>query len=389
MINLSFVNICFLKIMNLKIDYKNVIFKIILCYFIYLTGCVGTPTDNSPQNYENAERGDVLVLCEGLQGYDNSTLALIKSSSGTVIPDYFKVANRGEFLGDIANDMILKGDTAIIALSTSSLIRLIDIPSGQKITDISLPENCTPRHLAIINDSLMCVSCLLRNSVYFFSTNNNNESFEIEVGPQPEGIAYTNNLLFAANSAYGDFNYMHPDAETVSLVSIANKNELKKIKAGTNCMEVLINPANNMLYSAYYHLPSAEDSTGGIIEYDLTSFEKKRHWKVRARSICTSSNGDSLLFISQQPKGSSMKEESGIHSLNLKNGEITKLINNPKKTDIWYGMSVSPFDDSIWICNSKNHIANGEILVYKTHNYSTPEIKFDVLLNPNKVVFIR
>lgn len=375
----------------MKLNFLNRLLYLLCIFFgiSLLVACVETPTDGDIQKFESAERGDIFVLCEGLQGYDNSALTLIKSSSGSVIQDYFKAGNPGEFLGDTANDMILKGDTAVIALSTSSLIRFLDIKSGNKIRDISLPENCTPRHLAVVNDSLMCVSCLLRNSVYFFSLKNEQLSFEVEVGPQPEGITYNNGVIFAANSAYGDFNYMHPDAETISLVSVGNQSEMRKIQVGTNCMEVLFNPANNMLYAAYYHLPSAEDSVGGVVEFDLTNFERKRNWKIRARNICLSVKGDSLFFISQQAKGSSMKEDSGITAIDLNSGQITKLINNPTKTDIWYGLSISPFDGSIWICNSKNHIGNGEILVYNQSNYQSPTMKFDVMQNPNKVVFIR
>ncbi len=366
---------------------KKLIPLLILCFIT--VSCIRTPTDNSPVQSLKANSGDILVLCEGLQGYDNTSLTLIKSASGVVLGEYFKTSNERELLGDTGNDIIRQGDTALIALSTSSIIRLIRISDGRRIKEISLPENCMPRKLALLSDSTACVTCLLKSSVYIFNFKNDSEIFEIPVGPQPEGIAVNGDMIFAANSAYGDFNYMHPDAGTVSIVSASSKKEIIKIKTGPNCSEVLISQKNNTFYAIYYDLPSQEDSTGGIIEFDLSNFNQLRNWKIRARNINLSQTGDSLVFISQMPKGSSMSEESGVSCIDLNSGKSSMIIKNPNRFDIWYGLSVSPFDGSIWVSNAKNHINNGGILVFSTDDFSRITKQFDVMLNPNKVLFVR
>ncbi|MFA5511588.1 MAG: hypothetical protein WC313_03980 [Candidatus Kapaibacterium sp.] len=346
-----------------------------------------TPVDSSPHELLQAETGDVIVLCEGLQGYDNSALTLIKSNSGVVLEEYFKQSNSGDYLGDTANDILITGDTALIALSTSSTIRSLRVSTGAKISDIKLPENCTPRKITAINDNEFCVTCLLRSSIFFFSLDDTSNRYEVPVGPQPEGITYFNGNVFVANSAYGDFNYMHPDAETVSVVGAKSRSESRKIKAGTNTFEVLVNHETNRLYAVYYHLPSLDDSTGGIYEYDLSNFNVVRKWSIRARNVCFNRGKDSLFFISQQPKGSSMSEDSGIAVIDLNDGNSEMIINNTKRFDIWYGLAVSPYDDSIWICNSVNHVNKGKILVYSHSDYISPSRIFDVGLNPNKILF--
>jgi len=360
---------------------KKLIPLLILCFIT--VSCIRTPLDNSPVQYLKASPGDILVLCEGLQGYDNTSLTLIKSASGDVLKEYFKTSNDGELLGDTGNDIIRQGDTALIALSTSSIIRLIRISDGRRIKEISLPENCMPRKLALLSNSTACVTCLLKSSVYIFNFKNDSETFEIPVGPQPEGIAVNGDMIFAANSAYGDFNYMHPDAATVSIVSASSKKEIRKIKTGANCSEVLISQKNNTFYAVYYDLPSQEDSTGGIIEFDLSNFNQLRNWKIRARNINLSQTGDSLFFISQMPKGSSMSEESGVSCIDLNSGKSSMIIKNPNRFDIWYGLSVSPFDGSIWVSNAKNHINNGGILVFSTHDFSRSSKQVAEMLNPN------
>ncbi len=358
---------------------------IAMCY----TSCIETPTDNSALESFSAELGDVLVLSEGLQGYDNSEISLIKTRTNVISKEMFRNSNLGEFLGDTANDIVVKGDTAFIALSTSSIVRAVNIPDGKKIRDYALPENCTPRHLVYANDTTLCVSCLLRSSVVFINSNNGDILSEIATGPQPEGIARFEDKIFVANSAYGDFNYMHPDAGTISVLSQNAKSEIAKIYCGANCSEVIVNPVTRRLYAAFYNLPSLEDSTGGVVEYDIETLKELRRWNVRARNISLSITKDTIFCISQQPKGSSMSKGSGITAIDLTTGSQSVIINNPNRFEIWYGLSVSPFDGSLWVCNAKDHINNGEILVYNSTNYISPTYKFEVALNPNKVIFVK
>lgn len=356
----------------------------ILILFLCLVSCVRTPSENSPVNTELAQKGDILVLCEGLQGYDNSALSLIKSSSGIIVSDFFKLSNNNEKLGDTANDLVIRGDTAYIVLSTASIIRMVNVNDGKKIKEIILPENCMPRSIDIFKDDL-CVSCLLRSSVLIIGKDGHID--EIPVGPQPEGIAVHNNYLFVANSAYGDFNYSHEFAETISVIDLISKQEIKKISCGPNCCEVVVNNKNNKLYGIYYNLPSKENEPGGIIEYSLNDFSETYRWNLRARSVNLSNSKDSLLFISQMHKGSSMNEQSGVATIDLTNKSSNMIIHNPVKYDIWYSLTVSPFDNSIWIANALNHINNGKIHVFL--NGDKLLRSFTVSQNPNNIFFVR
>ncbi len=361
---------------------------IILIFSFILNSCIKSPIDNSPISSSKAELGDILVLEEGLQGFDNSALTLIKSMSGEIVADYFKSSNSDQFLGDTANDIIQKGDTALIVMSGSSIIRLIRISDGKFIKNIELPFESMPRKIAKVSDSLFCVSLLFKSTVAIININNNQIISEIQVGPQPEGITFFNNYIYTANSAYGDLNYKHKDAETISVIDFTSNKEIKKILCGPNCNEVLINPKHNKLYGIFYNLPSKENVKGGIIEYDLTNLEEIRRWDIRAHSVRLSTTMDSLIFISQMSKGSSMSEQSGISCIDLLSGNQEMIIKNPNKNDMWYNIDISPYDSSIWLCNAKNHINNGEILVFNNKNNNLPILKFNVLQNPNKIIFV-
>ena len=368
---------------DMKIFLKNIL---ILLVVTTVVSCVKTPEPLGIDNITTVEHGDVIVLCEGLMGYDNSELSLLKVSSGKSIANFYSDNNPNYKLGDTSNDGLIKGDTLITCSTGGAFIQLVNIKNAKSIKIIKLPEDSRPRKIAKVNDSIIAISDLIKSRVLLLNIISDSLLTMIDVGPQPEGIAKYNNYLFTANSAYGDFNYKHPDAQTISVIDLNSLQEIKKIKTGINPIEMMIDDLNKKLYVAYIHLPSKLDSMGGIIEYDLDNYEKLREWRCYPRSINLSRDGEHLYFINQMNgKASQWK---GVSRINLENGNIENIIKN-NSNDIWYGLNIDEFDGSIWIANAKNHISKGEVLVYTTSNFDTPIYKFETGINPNKVFFIK
>lgn len=359
---------------------------LIIINLCLIAACVQTPEPNKVSDSAIAELGDALVLCEGLLGYDNSELSLLKVNTGKSITNFYSENNINFKLGDTSNDGIIKGDTLIVCSTEGGFIQLVNIKDAKSIKIIKLPFDSKPRKIVKVNDSIIAISDLIKSRVLLMNFNTDSISRMIDVGPQPEGIAIYNNFLFTANSAYGDFNYKHPDAQTISVIDLNSLQEIRKIKTGINPIEVLVDELRKKLYVAYIHLPSKLDSMGGIIEYDLDNFEKKREWRCYPRSINLSKDHDYLYLINQMNgKASQWK---GVSLINLDNGNIDNIIKN-NSNDIWYGLSIDEFDGSIWIANAKNHISKGEVLVYSTFNFATPMYRFETAINPNKIFFIR
>lgn len=359
-------------------------------YFIHIlisiaiVACVQTPQPS--ENSQNTNTANVLVLCEGLMGYDNAELSKLNTADGTSVVNYYTENNINSTLGDTSNDGLIKGDTLITCSTGGAFLNFINVKNGKTIKFIKLKEGWQPRKMALINDSLLAISELINSQVIILNIYSGEIANTIKVGPQPEGIAFYNHYIFTTNSGYGDFNYKHPDAHTVSIIDLNSQQEIKKIKTGINPLEVLIDKKNGKFYVAYVHLPSKLDSMGGIMEYSLDNFDLIREWRCYPRSLTLSSDGNSLYFINQV-NGKTINWK-GISKIDLDNGQIENLIEN-KENNIWYGLAYDSFDNSIWIANAHNHLTNGDILVYQYNNYESPIYRYNVGLNPNKIFFIR
>ncbi len=364
-----------------------ILLSISLISIILLVSCVETPVNPIQKELPKTDSA-VFILCEGLMGYNNSSITrydLINQASDLL---FYENNNNGLKLGDTANDIVLKGDTAFVSVLGSNSIEIFNIRTGKFLNRIIFAGSRAPRIIVIANDSLAFVSDLYNNSVTAFNPSNFAIIKDnIAVGPQPEGIDICGNYLIVCNSAYGDFNSTHPDAETISIVDINTMSEIKKIKSGANTIEVKYNKRNNKIYVSYYNLPSRADSIGGIIEYSAIDFKQTNHWKTNARKLTLSSTGDTLFYINQTRAGIESKGWKGVSIIDLKNNyKITNLIENSEKNDIWYALNLSS-DGNLWIGNAKNHYVNGEILIYSLANTSIPIKIVPTSLNPNKIVF--
>ncbi|PKL85045.1 MAG: hypothetical protein CVV22_09900 [Ignavibacteriae bacterium HGW-Ignavibacteriae-1] len=363
------------------------IYKLISLVLIILgvASCVKTPSNPAISEEIEVNYGDCLVLCEGLMGYDNSEITYINTASGKTVVEAYSQSNVGFRLGDTANDIIIENDTIYISSTIGNFIEVINLKNLKTIKRINLPENSGPRKMEIDSKYIYCTLlfeskvALIERSILEFTGQ------LIDVGPQPEGICLGSaGIVYVANSAYGDFNANHEYARTISVIDAITKTEVNKIEIGPNVCEVVYNPKNQMLYAAYYNLPSLTDSLGGIVEINTSDNSIGRHWRCNPFRLSLSIQGDSLFFIDQK-RSDKTKTNAAVSFVALQSGNYGNLITTDNN-DIIYALSVSPIDGSIWVGNAKNHQSNG-ILSQINGNSLTRNIP--VGLNPNCIAFVR
>jgi len=354
------------------------VIQLLLLFTILFTSCINQPEEPAQEIFTNAQTG-ALILSEGLWGMDNSSLSRYDFATENVIKDYFKLTNPGFHLGDIANSMILRNDTAYIAVTTAKTVFSISVSSGKLLNSMILTGNHAPRKLCIFDDENAFVSDLYSNSVIQFNPKTMKEIREIPVGPAPEGMCMNGIYLFVANSGYGDYLADRPKAGTVSVIDVLSGLEIQNFIAGPNVVDVKINKKTNSLFAIYNNLPSRKNETGGIIEFNLTDLTLRRKWVTPALSVCFAPGGDTLFFLNK----------FGVALIDLKNSadSIRQLIVNPNKNDIWYSLSYYYPNNSLWVGNAKNYQVNGEVLIYNLRFPETFYKKFDVGVNPNTIVF--
>ncbi len=360
----------------MKIVKQIYIFSFLLLSIFF--ACVKQPSEPEFVPLTEAKNG-AFILCEGVWGMDNSSLSRYDFLTHTVISDFYKLANRGYHLGDLANDIVLKNDTAYIAVTSAKAVISINVRTGKFLDSMILTGNHAPRKICIVDDENAFVSDLYSHSVIQFNPKTMKFIKEIPVGPAPEGLANSEIYLFAANSGYGDYLAGKPKAGSISVIDVLSGTEIKNIYAGPNISELKINKKRNSLFASYKNLPSKKNEVGGIIEFDLNSLVQKRKWETVVTGLTFSATQDTLFFLNK----------TGVAFLDLKmeSPKIEQLINNPNPNDVWYSLAVSANDNSFWVGNARNYQVNGEILIFAL-NYPYGFIsKFDVGINPNTIIF--
>ncbi|MBM2815495.1 MAG: beta-propeller repeat-containing protein [Ignavibacteria bacterium] len=357
----------------------------LLCLFCLITllviiSCQSTPTTPTdtgeiPSKITKA----AFILAEGLWEKNNSSITLYNFPNSTVYQNFYGKANPNLVLGDGANDIVLHGDTAFVAVSNSHSIDAFRISTGKFVGRIRDSSNFYPRKICIINDSSAFFTDAFSNCIYQFNPKNFTfNKNKILVGPAPELITSIGNKILIANSAWGDLYADKPKAGTISVIDANTKIEIANLKSGENTVEVISAPNKNRFYTCYYNLPSKKDS-GGIVEYDGETLMELRRWHLNSTHIKLNSTSDILYYIGW----------NGIYSINL--NEISPkpllLIPNNKSDEFWYTFSITPDDSRIWIGNAKDYSVAGEVLVYDIKATSFPLFKFDCGINPNTIVF--
>lgn len=358
---------------------KNILFYYIfvITYFAVLLSCVQEPTNPiKDENIQFSSKG-AYILCEGLWGFDNSSLDRFDSEKNILINQYFKKVNPGYKLGDTSNDIILKGDTAFVVVSTAKTIEVFLVSTGKYIGRINLAGNRCPRHICIVNDSSAWITDLYSHSIIEFNpTTLKLTGIELKTGPAPEGIVIWNNILFVANSGYGDYLKNEPNAGTISVIDAIAKQEITRIKNITNVVDLLINYKTNTLYATYFSLLSQKDSTGGIVEINLDSYKETNRWRIDAQKTILSTTNDTMYFINK----------NGLYIIDFtKEIKQYELLIKNNSSDNWYSLAID--DNKLWIANSFNHQINGELLIYDLNDLTKILQKFSTGVNPNKIVF--
>ena len=244
---------------------------LLLCGALVFCACRKDPVPEAPSKDEILS-GDVVdvsgfpvsmkklfVLNEGGLGSNNATLDFLRISNGNYITGAFKKMNPGVSggLGDVGNDMAVYADELWIVVNNSGLVEVLSAKDENELTALSVP---TPRSIAM-DDKYAYVTSWAgayatgsydangyytvtdsknpKGRVYRISLETRKVEGSIEVGYQPEGIAYDNGKLYVANSG-GISSQLPPDYSYDNTVSVIDTKSFRV----TETIEVQVNLKN-------------------------------------------------------------------------------------------------------------------------------------------------
>lgn len=355
-------------------------------FTVGLTAC-RPPVDPPPALPPIAGTTGAFILCQGLFMQDNSALSRFDAASGLIIPNFFTQANPTLRLGDTANNMLLKGDTLYVAVSTSRTIEILRASTGVWLGRIRLAQGQDARKLTIVNDTTGFVSTYADAIVEFNPRTFQVRGVAIPVGPAPEGIASTEQYVFVANSGFGDFRAREPKAGTISVVNWRTRQEIRTLAGVPNVTELTLNRERTRLYAGYAHLPMLRDSVGGIVEFDATTLQELRRWRVRNPSaLALTPRGDTLLCLGTIGTATGVVRillSSSLSSSPPAQPEM--LIGNTTHNSFWYGLGYNPASGDMWIADARNFTVAGAVIILRQNGSIVRQ--FDVGINPSTFVF--
>lgn len=182
----------------------------------------------------------LIVVNEGNWQTDNGCLSYFED--GRIVSNkWFREAN-GYKLGDTPNDIIQLGDDLIaIAINWSNIVQFIDSKGKAVAATEDVPNN---RKLATDGEYLYVSSygheCGTINGMMYFTKGYvakiDLRTFKVvnavEVGYEPEGIAYYKGRLFVANTGGYAFQEDHPYETTVSIIDPVTMKVVRNVDTG-------------------------------------------------------------------------------------------------------------------------------------------------------------
>jgi hypothetical protein len=189
------------------------------------------------------------ILNEGGMGSNNASLDFLRMEDGQYVTGAFKKMNPdvGAGLGDVGNDILVIGDEVWIVVNNSGIVEVVSAKDETEIAAIQVP---TPRCLATDGQYVYVSSWAgafasgsydangyynitdyknPKGCVYRIGLNSKKLDASVEVGFQPEGIAYGDGKIYVANSG-GISSQLPPDYAYDNTVSIIDPKEFKVTK---------------------------------------------------------------------------------------------------------------------------------------------------------------
>ena len=224
-------------------------------------------------NFSN-EANKLFVLNEGTLSSNNATLDFIRFSKGLYISDAFKKMNPsvGAGLGDVGNDIAVIGDEVWIVVNNSGIVEVISAEDETEIKAISVP---TPRFIAYDDNYAYVTSWAgafakyegwelidsfnTKGQVYRINLKTKQIEGTVEVGYQPEGIAFYDGKLYVANSGGLTLPPTYSYDNTVTIIDVASFKEVKTVEVQVNLKNVYSDGAGKIYVTSlgnYWDIPS-------------------------------------------------------------------------------------------------------------------------------------
>lgn len=264
----------------------------------------------------------VFVINSGNQSSQISgSITSIDYKSLTATQKVFQAAN-GRNLGTTPNDAIVYGEKMYIAVTGENTIEVVNKNNMRSIATIKTVETMgadkgeSPRHIASGNGKIYVST--YKGYVAQIDTTSFNVDKTYQVGSYPEGLAVNGNMLYVANSSYG--NGTNPSISYINLTDGSVSNFTDPLITNPVAISVIdgnLYVMDNGLYDASYNQYGS-----GVKK--ITS-DKKVTNLIDATMMATDKKN---IYVINAPYSSSSSVTPTYSIYNIASGELKTFIND-------------------------------------------------------------
>ncbi len=328
---------------------------------LLLAACSLQPADYDESVAPTQDGDRLIVLCEGLWGMDNASLALI--DHGVLTSQWFRQQNPGQHLGDTGNDIILVNDTLIaVSVNWSNIVQYIR-PDGKAIAATEqIPNN---RRLASDGKDFLYVTSYADNGyVAKIDLRTKQVVDTCHVGYEPEGLAVHSGLLYVANTGgYAAQDKTHGYESTMSVVDVATMRELKRIDTG--CINLFGKPAQSGEWLCINSAGDFYSTQPRTIVMNMES-EEFSTYEFPATLCCAYRNA--FYLIGSAYSYTTATSSLSFHTISVPSMEVKEGLSGYEKAEKTirqmqspYAIAISPQSGHLYVADARAYATNGYV----------------------------
>lgn len=339
---------------------KRIYFPLLM---LLLFSCKQEDDGNNDVEVGNAR---VVILNEGNYNFGNASISLYNNESKTVDNKIFQSNNSGRPIGDVVQSALQIEDRLFIIVNNSSKIEILDAGNFKSLG--SIQNLNSPRYISLINNEKAYVSDLYEDKISVINPQTLSVIKTIEIKGWVEEMIVLDDKVFVC----------HVDSNQVWVIDALTDQVIDKINTHVQPQYIKEDLNGNLWVACtggFNGMPSALYQIDGKTNAVLKVLEQTDSTK-RIGEIDLDSKKEKIFYISP----------SGLYELPIVNSNLSDIPRVAANNRIFYGISVDPITDDIYVCDAIDYQQKG--VVYRFDQAFQQIDVFKVGIIPGDVYFL-
>jgi hypothetical protein len=357
--------------------YDQTIFRLMIIAIAVqiISGCDKDDDNNNPGSPVSAT--GAFVVNEGAYGGGNSSVSFLDFSTGIMHNGLFAQSN-GFPLGDVAQSMIIEGNTGYIVVNNSQKVEVVNLD------DLSVKATITgfqgPRYMAIAGGKGF-VSDWFSNKVCVVNLVSNTIVKQIPAGNGPDQLLFAGNRLFVCNiGGWGT-------DSTVTVIDPVNGSVITTLTVGINPNSIVADKNGKIWIlcggstGPDFTGGTPDDIAGTLVRIDPTSVTIEKNIPIPAflhpLKLTINGAGDRLWYL--------LGSDGYYGQVTRMNIADTLFQTNPLINRMFYGLGVDPESGIVYCGHAPSFSQNGYLIRFLASG--TPLDSMEAGIAPNGFCF--